>query len=259
MGVDLGVGTNGIGLDLAVALNDRFVVKGGFTMLPFSFHTASNEIEGLDNVKAAFENGLFKPVESFLSAYGLPTSWEKMPHTSDLTVKPGLTNGRILVDYHPSANHGFHLTAGAYIGESSLLKVGGGYPNGFKEVVKKINDLRAEFSNFGIPEITIDPPVVNGVSVDSEKDNYRLDADIKINAVKPYLGIGFGRSIPNRRVGVQFELGVMYTGTPKVTSTNPDLEKALNKEKGEDFDFSTYSPFLQFYPVISLKLTGKIF
>ncbi|GHT45972.1 hypothetical protein AGMMS49965_23280 [Bacteroidia bacterium] len=214
----------------------------------------------MENLKAAFNTGKFESVKTYLSEYGLPTSWEEMPHTSDLTVKPGLTNGRILVDYHPSASSGFHLTAGAYIGESSLLKIGGGYPNEFKGIVDKINELRAKFSTLGIPEIKIDPPTVNGVIVrNSEKTNYRLDADIKINAVKPYLGLGFGRSIPNRRVGVQFELGVMYTGTPKVTSTNSDLEKALNKEKGEDFDFSTYSPFLQFYPVISLKLTGKIF
>ena len=128
MGVDLGVGTTGVGLDVAFALNDRFVVKGGFTMLPYTFHTASSEIEGLTAVKDAFNAGYFDPLKSYLSAAGLPTSWEEMPHTSDLTVKPGLTNGRILVDYHPLENSGFHLTAGVYIGESTLLKIGGGYP-----------------------------------------------------------------------------------------------------------------------------------
>ena len=40
------------------------------------------------------------------------------------------------------------------------------------------------------------------------------------NTIKPYLGIGIGRTIPKNRVGVRFELGMVYQGKYSLSSPN---------------------------------------
>lgn len=45
----------------------------------------------------------------------------------------------------------------------------------------------------------------------------QIKAEIKpSSAIAPYIGIGFGRAIPKHRVGVSFEIGTYYMGSPNV-------------------------------------------
>jgi hypothetical protein len=45
----------------------------------------------------------------------------------------------------------------------------------------------------------------------------QIKAEIKPSSnIAPYIGIGFGRAIPKNRVGVSFEMGTYYMGSPNV-------------------------------------------
>ena len=57
---------------------------------------------------------------------------------------------------------------------------------------------------------------------------------IKVNAFRPYIGIGIGRSVPRNRFGVSGELGVQFWGKPKVyeKQTGKDLP-SLYRETSE--------------------------
>ena len=45
----------------------------------------------------------------------------------------------------------------------------------------------------------------------------QIKAEIKPSSnIAPYIGIGFGRAIPKNRVGVSFEIGTYYMGSPNV-------------------------------------------
>lgn len=74
------------------------------------------------------------------------------------------------------------MTAGLLFGTSSILKVSGQ------------TDERIE-----VGDIIIEPGA-----------DGRVEAALKTNAVKPYVGLGFGRSVAHSRVGVKFELGAMF-------------------------------------------------
>ncbi len=78
-----------------------------------------------------------------------------------------------------------------------------------------------------------------------------------MSGTRPYLGLGFGRLVPQKRVGFMFELGVQFHGTPKVYSTEGNLEE-LNGYNADD-ELSKIVENLTVYPVLKLRLCGRIF
>ena len=99
-------------------------------------------------------------------------------------------NANLLFDYFPMKNGVFHITAGAFIGTNKVVIEGSG------------------FDPFSLNDYVIVPDA-NGYF----KGNVKFGG-----AVKPYLGLGVGRTIPNKRVGFKFEMGVVYQGKLKVES-----------------------------------------
>lgn len=95
-----------------------------------------------------------------------------------------------LVDWHPFSN-GFRLSGGLYL-------------NG--------NKVTGHAQGAGLVQI--------GDTTYNLNEVY-LDADIDLgNTVAPYLGIGFGNAVnPNRRWNFAADLGVAFTGKPKVDLT----------------------------------------
>jgi hypothetical protein len=56
---------------------------------------------------------------------------------------------------------------------------------------------------------------------------------------------------------VQFDLGAMYHGTPKLTSGNSEVQKLLDAEI--DGDVVSIMEKVKIYPVMTLKITCRIF
>ena len=90
------------------------------------------------------------------------------------------------------------------------------------------------------------------------REDCSLDAAIQISKVRPYAGIGFGRSVPNKRIGFQFEMGAWFHGTPKVVSPNelPADKYDPNAESIEGV--GDIISKITVYPQITLRLTGRI-
>ena len=44
----------------------------------------------------------------------------------------------------------------------------------------------------------------------------KVDYSYRVLPVKPYVGIGFGRMLPKRKLGCHFDLGILYRGRWKV-------------------------------------------
>ena len=63
-------------------------------------------------------------------------------------------------------------------------------------------------------DITKIPVEIGDVKVLTNPDG-SVSADLKVRSVKPYVGLGFGRPIPRRRVGFRFELGALFMAVPK--------------------------------------------
>ena len=93
-------------------------------------------------------------------------------------------------------------------------------------------------------------------------DNFDIHGDIRCNSFRPYLGLGFGRLVPKKRVGVRVELGCQFMGTLKVYQNDEKVEinKVLNDTMGDDADdISKFIEDWKYYPVLKLQIVGRIF
>ena len=111
-----------------------------------------------------------------------------------------LTHGYLLTDLYPVPGGRFRLTGGIWAGSPVLARL---YNTG---------PLPDAFNAIGID--------VDGYSVRATDGN--LSAELRVNAFKPYLGVGFGR-LGDRRWNVSFDAGVLWWGNPGLFAMGYDL------------------------------------
>ena len=250
VGVDLSIPT-GFGLELATPLSSNFGLRGGISFLPAYSYNDPFKV----NLSESFKNDINNFIESYpevvplLNERGLPTRAEDINTNVDATATLNFLNGKILLDYYPSAKYAFHITGGVYIGRSDIVKVKGK----MDQAVEILSVLKPYYDYFNEPIIIDQDYRLTG------NDLVDMKGAISVNSVKPYLGIGFGRTIPKSRVGVNFEIGAFYQGTPKIVSDNNNVQKLIDTKLAEVSDVVDKVKQFPILPVISLKLNIRIF
>lgn len=146
--------------------------------------------------------------------------------TVDMEGKINLYNGKILADYFP-CNNAFFITGGLYFGKRDIISMEGD------------SETDLIWGDHIIPS-----------------ENGRVKATLKINGARPYLGVGFGNAIPNKRVGFRLELGAMFQGTPKLYNTTGEELDDININ---DKDVIDLVQKFRIYPVVAFRLTGRLF
>jgi hypothetical protein len=147
---------------------------------------------------------------------------------------------KLLLDVFPFRTVPFRFTTGFYLGTDEIIKAENTIPvTAFdKGEGLLIGDYIVEFDQDGIAKATI-----------------------KVNKFRPYVGIGFGRSVPRNRIGVSGDLGVMFWGKPKLyeKQTGQDLE-ITKSDLGSDSDkyFDIMSK-ITVYPALTIRICGRIF
>ena len=141
--------------------------------------------------------------------------------------KLSFANVNLLFDFYPKAGSLFFITAGAYFGSNKISIAG---------------------NNF-------DPFSLNGNVIIPGANGYFKGNVLFGGAVKPYFGLGLGRTIPNKRVGFKFELGAFYQGKMKFESVF--LDKSMNPA---DVDDDLDIPYVdsKFWPSLTFSLVFRI-
>ena len=84
-----------------------------------------------------------------------------------------------------------------------------------------------------------------------------IDARIRVSGFRPYLGLGFGRAVPRKRIGCQFDLGVQFWGSPRVVVNGERLEP---DRVGDELDDAlSIVSRIKVFPVLTFRLVGRIF
>jgi len=234
-GVGLNVGTEGIGMNVAAPLGNHFDVSMGFDVMPAIKFNA--------NVKVN------------TSEIKFPYPDDTPFNIKDVDVQGNVkrVTGFVKFDYYPFNHSSFFIAAGFSYGGSRLLKLKG-HSNDIKDYYqawlnegKTFDDVKInlDLEDFDLP-----------VSQNGDVDGYA-----KVNGFRPYFGLGFGRLVPKKRVGVRVELGAQFHGTPKLyykeeNGSYQELQK-LDKVKGDD-DLSKYLNKMKVYPVLKVTVSGRI-
>ena len=179
-----------------------------------------------------------------------------------------MSNFSLLFDYYPFTSSSFHVTAGAYIGNSDIL------------AVTNTNDfINLAYAGKAGIDLSKSGSTMTEKYVIITDNQGNVKADLKVNGFKPYLGIGFGRAVPRKRIGVQFDLGVQFWGKPEAqtnlmyydSSVGDFVTRYEKVQKGritrshEDSDYKDVRDALKtieaigVYPVLTFRLNGRIF
>jgi hypothetical protein len=249
LGVGVGFGTAGLDIDFSTPLNDYFVLRAGLSTLPLGYSTSFDLNYDVAEMDALIQSN--SSLRNKLSSQGLPTSTSAINQEIKMSADLGLLNGKILVDIHPFQNSGFHLTLGAYIGSDRLLTIKGTLPEQNRSFINLLNSYISNPDDHYTSSITLGDYQINATAGGS------VEVGIQNAVIKPYAGLGFGRSIPRSRIGVQFEMGAYFHGTPKIVSSDSTIQDKINSEL-ENSGITKLFEKMTVYPVISLKLTGRI-
>ena len=153
---------------------------------------------------------------------------------SDLDINPKVTSLLIgaKVDYHPFKKRTFKLIGGLSYGSGDFsVDIAPTVKTGR---FKLTSDVELDAEEFGTAKLFVGA-----------------------NNIRPYLGLGFGRAIPKKRFGFGFDLGVYYTGSPKITIDRTGLIKSILTDQNiadVEKNVKNYS----FLPNLSFNITYKL-
>lgn len=233
VGLNVGAGTEGIGVGVAAPVTNFLEVEAGVNIMP-SFKLSGD----LDvDINMPQESDIQYPTSGTIHAEG---SFDR----TTFNVKANL--------YPFGGGSKFFIAAGLSIGGEKIAEVTGSCDElrQFSENNLHTPELKDQFrkaisANLGGYNLELD-------------ENYNLQGDIRCKNVRPYLGLGFGRLVPKNRIGMRLELGCQFMGKLKVyqNGNEIDINKAL-EDAGED-DLSKFVKDLKVYPVLKFSLTGRI-
>lgn len=231
------LGTTGIGFEVAAPVTNYLQARVGYSFMPkFNY-------KGDININT--KNGVFMKEDG--SGYYDKAKFEGKLNMGDFSV---------LVDFYPFKTSTFRITGGAYIGKEKFVSV--------KTTEPFVNSM---YWGVAGPELGVAPNTYT-IMTDNEGN---VEADVKVNTFKPYIGIGFGRAVPKGRVSVCFDLGVQFWGEPGLYTTIDDKYgtryRKINKDKilnDADYcddirDALKTAKKVIVYPVLSLRVNGRIF
>ena len=220
LAVNAHVATTGVGVELSTPITKFITMRAGVTCMPgFSFNA---EVDG-----QYYVNG------------------ESNDFTVDLDANLKRTQGSVIFNVYPLAKakvcSSFFLAAGLYFGGDKLVKI-----NGHSDEIA--NDLKqldgTPYIELGDYKLPVD-------------ENGNVKGGLKVQKVRPYLGLGFGRYVPKKRISVTGELGVQFHGHIKPYTSEGEIEAF--DELTEKDDWKKVMDKLTVYPMLKIVISGRIF
>ena len=241
MSVGLGLGTTGISVDVAAPICPYVAVRAGADILP--------DIK----FRPALDLGFNQEIKDFVY------EWfnERLPDKIDFDGKLKYTAGHLLFDVYPFKNSSFHVTAGAYLGNKELVNMN---TLGYEFLLKTIYDynhseIREEW---GLGKIGVK---LGNYFLEPDKEGM-INATVEVNALRPYIGVGFGRAIPTRhRFACNFDLGLQFWGTPKVYLEGDNGKSQLEKSNLDPESAKALKKLSEttFWPVLNVRCAYRLF
>lgn len=156
-----------------------------------------------------------------------------MESTVDLQGDLKRTQGMVLFNFYPIPSAGLYIAAGAYFGGEKLLKI------------KGHSDELAEYGG----------EVVVGDFKIPANSNGDVEGGLKVKKFRPYLGIGWGRAVPGKRVSFNIDLGVQIHGKPELYTEYGEIDTS---EYTDDNTFQKIMDKVKVYPTLTFKLAFRV-
>ena len=216
LGLGLSVSTVGVGLEVSTPIGNYLALRGGVSFMPK--FTVTDEV-----------NADLKGVPQ-----GYPQSAEV-----ELEGSTKRTTGELLLNLYPFRSNGFFVAAGASFGGDKFVQITG-HSDELQQLIAAGGSAGLQIGDVSIP-------------VDQ---NGNVSGGLKVSAIRPYVGLGYGRAVPSKRINFMLDAGVQLHGTPEVYSDFGQVDQLMAEV---DNDFTDIINKLKVYPVIRFRICGKLF
>jgi len=241
LSIGINYGLTGLGIDVAMPVCKIVTIRGGFSGwnigdIRFKAINTASEITQIQMVE---DDAVRR---------------SQMVDKVELAVKPKFWNFYVLGEVHPFKNLPFYFAAGLFMGSQNFIHFRNTNDGGLAflyDANQKVEDYNRVFhTNY--------PPIglKFGDYVFTADERGNIDVRMKTNAVKPYIGIGFGQHLAKvHRLSVAVDAGLMFWGTPKFVLNNDTEIKSSGKNSGIGGALS----WLKAWPNLQVRLAYKIF
>lgn len=261
------VGTTGAGVELAIPIvTDHIVLIGGFNAPTLSCSFTTDVDPDIINNRIDEVNTSLSSLQQYGINEQITTRFSEIP----LTVSPVVNLGSVkaMIELYPSKKSSFHFTVGAYFGigdvnfVSATASTGKTFWSEFNSLKDEVNALNEKYGDLLDSPVSINDSDLQfnvgekTYAVREENGEGVVDTALGITKVRPYVGLGFGRSMPKKHLGFQFDLGAWYHGTPTLSSNS---EVSYNSSAETLLDDISFLDKLCFYPSVTFRLIYRIF
>jgi len=250
------VGLHGFGMEVAVPVQKHVVLKAGFNKAPSGDLLSTDLSIDTKDLRQAQEDYSTVTGYEFNNKFGDESVISAGLHT-------GLTNMKAMVNWYPFSTGRFYLAGGVYYTpgnakDDPFLRISGNTTENDWAALKELNGILSPTDQKELAlEIGDEKyPVI-------EKDGCGfMQADFRTDPLKYYLGMGLGRCVPNKRLGLQLELGAMIYHNARLycqdkeVGTIMDAADVLGSDTKEIIEYVDKYPI---YPQITVRLSFRVF
>ncbi len=291
------IGTTGFGFDLSTPITEYAQLRAGFSIMPRFEMTSRFRVQVGDSLDSKWDAQGNRVQTKFdkLSGYLKSFTGYEVDDEVEMLCKPTYYNLKVLLDLFPFRNKHWHFTFGFYAGPSeiaraynkteempSLLSV-----TIWNTLYDKAYNIEPIYDNIYMPSALenklfsygkmgfhagdfIKDTNVNGKDYKAgdpymmtpDETTGMVEAVIKVNRFKPYLGFGYGGAISKDKLTqLSFDAGVLFWGgTPSmITHDGTDLIKDVENVSGKVGRYVDIAKFFKVFPVIELRISRRIF
>ena len=297
----LTLGTTGIGFDVATPVTDYAQLRVGYAFMPSYHKSMYFGVQVGDKPESKYdENGnrVETKFEKMAGALNQITGYQ-VEDQVEMIGMPTYNNLKFLVDVFPfQQDKRWHVTAGFFLGPSRIAKAynateamptlmavsiyntmrektlasyEGGWPyepiisvGAFEisgtETIEALADRFIRYGRMGMHVGDYD----DGTPYMMEPgDDGMVRAEVKTNAFKPYLGLGYGGRLlkNNDKFHIAVDLGAMFWGgSPRIiTHEGVDLTKDVSDISGKVGDYVSLAKTFKVFPVLDVRFVYHIF
>lgn len=241
LSVGLNTGLTGAGIDVAMPVHKLVTVRAGFSGwsvgdIKFKAINTATEITQMQMVE---EDAVHRA---------------QLVDKVELAAKPNFWNFYLLGEVHPFKNQPFYFSAGLFFGSKNFVH----FRNTNDGALGFLYDANQKVEEYNGLFRTNYPPIglKFGDYVFTADENGNIDVRMKTNAVKPYIGVGFGQHLAKtHRVSLAVDAGLLFWGSPKFVLNNGTEIDTAGKNSG----IGSVLSWLKAWPNIQVRVAYKIF
>ena len=241
LSVGLNTGLTGAGIDVSMPVHKLVTVRAGISGwnigdIKFKAINTASEITSMQMVE---EDAIRRA---------------QIVDKVELAANPNFWNFYLLGEVHPFKNQPFYFSAGLFVGSQNFVH----FRNTNEGALGFLYDANQKVEDYNRLYHTNYPPIglKFGDYIFTADENGNIDVRMKTNAVKPYIGVGFGQHLAKtHRVSLAVDAGLLFWGTPKFVLNNGTEIDSSGRNSG----ITGALKWLKAWPNIQVRVAYKIF